>query len=212
MEYEGIRDVDYVLTTREYARLLKRKGINLMKLEDSKPYGDLARYTGAGMIFGVTGGVMEASLRTLSEVLGEPDHEIDFVDVRGTTGIKEATYTIAGVELNVAVVHGGASIKEFFSKMKKSKKQYHFVEFMGCIGGCINGGGQPIHPAKVQDNVDISALRTASVYAIDMHKKHRESHQNKVITRMYKDWLGEPGSNFAKELMHTQYFERKYYK
>jgi len=212
MEYEGIRDVDFVLTTREYARLLKRKGIDLMKLEESKPYGDLARYTGAGMIFGVTGGVMEASLRTISEVLGEPDHEIEFKEVRGSKDIKEATYNLAGQELNIAVVHGGASIKEFFAKMKKSKKQYHFVEFMGCIGGCINGGGQPIHPAKIQDTVDISALRSASVYAIDEHKKHRESHTNKIITKMYHDWLVEPGSDFAKKLMHTSYKPRNFYK
>ena len=172
-----------------------------MKLEESKPYGDLARYTGAGMIFGVTGGVMEASLRTLSEVLGEPDVEIEFHDVRGSKGIKEATYMLAGQELNIAVVHGGASIKEFFKKMKKSKKTYHFVEFMGCIGGCINGGGQPIHSAKIQDTVDISALRTASVYKIDEHKKHRHSHTNKIITKMYNDWL-----------IDTSYKPRKYYK
>ncbi len=212
MEYEGIRDVDYVLTTREYARLLKRKGIDLMKLGDSKPYGDLARYTGAGMIFGVTGGVMEASLRTISEVLGEEDKEIKFTKVRGHEGIKEATYTLAGQELNVAVVHGGASIKEFFKRMKNSKKEYHFIEFMGCIGGCINGGGQPIHSAKIQDTVDISLLRSQSVYAIDEHKKHRESHTNKIILQMYKDWLVEPGSDFAHKLIHTKYKPRKFYK
>lgn len=212
MEYKGIRDVDYSLTTREYARLLKRKGINLMDLEDSKPYGDLAKYTGAGMIFGVTGGVMEAALRTISEVLGEPDHSIEFTEVRGTKGIKEASYNLAGQELNVAVVHGGTSIKEFLSKLKESKKQYHFVEFMGCIGGCINGGGQPIHPAKIQETVDISALRTASVYKIDEEKEYRKSHENKVITKMYHDWLQEPGSDLAKELMHTSYSPRKYYK
>ena len=212
MEYEGIRDVDYVLTTREYARLLKRKGINLMKLENSKPYGDLTRYTGAGMIFGVTGGVMEASLRTISEVLGEESKEIEFHNVRGLKNIKEATYSLAGQEINIAVVHGAKNITEFFKKMKKSKKQYHFVEFMGCIGGCINGGGQPIHQAKIQDTVDISAKRIASVYAIDEHKKHRQSHTNKIITKMYVDWLQEPGSDFAKELMHTSYKPRKYYK
>ena len=212
MEHEGVRDVDYVLTTREYARLLKRKGINLMKLEDAKPFGYLAKYTGAGVIFGVTGGVMEASLRTISEVLGEKASEIDFKPVRGHKGIKEATYTLAGQELNIAVVHSGASIKDFFERMKKVKKNYHFVEFMGCIGGCINGGGQPIHPAKIQDTVDISALRTQSLYSIDDHKKHRESHTNKNILKLYKDWLIEPGSDFAHELIHTDYKARKFYK
>ncbi len=212
MKYQGIPDVDYVLTTREYARLLKRKGIDLMQLEDSKPYGDLAKYTGAGMIFGVTGGVMEAALRTISEVLGEEDHPIEFKEVRGNKGIKEATYTLAGKKLNVAVVHGGINIKQFFKDLKTTKKEYHFVEFMGCIGGCINGGGQPIHPAKIQETVDISALRTASVYDIDVHTERRRSHENKVITKMYHDWLGEPGSPLAKSLMHTKYTPREYYK
>ena len=105
-----------------------------------------------------------------------------------------------------------ANIKEFIKRMKKNKKQYHFVEFMGCTGGCINGGGQPIHPAKIQDSVDISALRTQSLYDMDSSKKHRESRTNKLLMRMYKDWLGEPNSELAHNLLHTSYTERKFYK
>jgi len=212
MEYEGIRDVDHVLTTREYARMLKRMNIDFMNLEDSFPHGRIARYTGAGIIFGVSGGVMEAALRTVSEVLGEEQGALDFKEVRGLSDIKEATYNIMGTDINVAVVHGGANIKEFIKRMKKNKKQYHFVEFMGCTGGCINGGGQPIHPAKIQDSVDISALRTQSLYDMDSSKKHRESRTNKLLMRMYKDWLGEPNSELAHNLLHTSYTERKFYK
>ena len=212
MEYEGIRDVDHVLTTREYARMLKRLNIDFMNLEDSFPHGRIARYTGAGIIFGVTGGVMEGALRTVSEVLGEEQGAIDFKEVRGSKDIKEATYNIMGTEINVAVVHGGTSIKEFFKRMKKYKKQYHFVEFMGCVGGCINGGGQPIHSAKIQETVDISALRTQTLYDIDSKKKHREARTNKLLMRMYKDWLGEPNSELAHNLLHTDYKPRKFYK
>ncbi len=188
MEHNGVRDVDFVLTTREYARLLKRKGVDFMKLEDGHPLGDLNKYSGAAPIFGATGGVMEAALRTVSEVLEEKETPIEFKEARGLQGIKEATYKVAGIDVNIAVVHGGASIKEFFKKMKKSKKQYHFVEFMACTGGCINGGGQPIHPAK------------------------RKSHLNPVITKIYEEFLGEPGSHLAHELLHTTYKKRDFYK
>ena len=117
-----------------------------------------------------------------------------------------------GTEINVAVVHGGSSIKEFFKRMKKNKKEYHFVEFMGCTGGCINGGGQPIHPAKVQDNVDIRTLRAESLYAIDAAQEHRKSHLNPIITKIYEEWLEEPGSHKAHELLHTTYTPKKFYK
>ena len=212
MESDGVRDVDYVLTTREYARLLKRKGIDFMNLEDSKAYGNLAKYSGAAVIFGATGGVMEAAVRTVSEILEGKTTPIEYKQARGLAEIKEATLTIAGIDVNIAVVHGGSSIKHFFEIMKKSDKQYHFVEFMACTGGCINGGGQPIHPAKIQDSVDISALRTQSLYDMDSSKKHRESRTNKLLMRMYKDWLGEPNSELAHNLLHTSYTERKFYK
>ncbi len=212
MEFEGIRDVDLVLTNREYARLLKRRGVDFMKLEDSKPHGELARYTGAAAIFGATGGVMEAALRTVSEMLEEKHTAVDFKEARGLKGIKEATYNIAGMDINIAVVNGGVSITKFFEKMKKSKKQYHFVEFMACTGGCINGGGQPIHPAKIQDEVDIRIERMDTLYEIDAAKKHRKSHTNKVVMNIYKEYLGEPNSEFAHKLLHTSFSQKKFYK
>ena len=211
MEFDGVRDVDFVLTTREYARLLKRKGIDFMRLEDGKPIGELAKYSGAAPIFGTTGGVMEAALRTVSEILEEKETPIDFHEARGLEGVKEATYNVAGIDVNIAVVHGGSSIKEFFAKMKKSKKQYHFVEFMACTGGCINGGGQPIHPAIVQDKHDIRALRAKTLYEIDKDCEHRKSHFNPVVMGLYEEWLEEPGSHKAHDLLHTHYAQRKYY-
>jgi len=211
MEFDGVRDVDLVLTTREYARLLKRKGINFMKLEDSVPYGELNKYSGAAPIFGTTGGVMEAALRTVSEILEDKETQIDFQVARGLQGVKEATLKVAGIDVNIAVVHGGSSIKEFFAKMKKSKKQYHFVEFMGCTGGCINGGGQPIHPAIIQDKYDIRALRAKSLYEIDSNKEKRKSHLNEVVMNLYTEYLGEPGSHRAHDLLHTKYQPRKFY-
>ena len=212
MEFDGVRDVDYVLTTREYARMLKRKGIDFMRLEDGEPVGELSKYTGAAAIFGATGGVMEAALRTVSEILEEKETPIEFKEARGLKGIKEATYHVAGIDVNVAIVHGGINIKEFFAKMKKSKKQYHFVEFMACTGGCINGGGQPIHPAVVQDNVDIRQLRIDSLYKIDEDHSHRKSHLNKVVMDLYEDFLGEPGGHKSHDLLHTKYKPRAFYK
>ncbi len=211
MQTNGIKDVDYVLTTREYARLLKRKGINLMKLEDGHPIGDLSKYSGAAPIFGATGGVMEAALRTVSEILEEKETPIDFKEARGMADIKEATYKVAGIDVNVAVVHGGSSIKDFFAKMKKSKKQYHFVEFMACTGGCINGGGQPIHSAKIQDSIDIRAVRAKTLYEIDEQKEQRKSHLNPIITKIYDEFLEKPGSEKAHQLLHTHYHKRDFY-
>lgn len=212
MEHDGLRDVDYVLTTREYARLLKRKGIDFMHLEDETPFGDLAKYSGAAVIFGATGGVMEAALRTVSEILEEEVTPIEYHDARGLKGIKEATLKVAGIDVNIAVVHGGTSIKDFFTKMKKSKKQYHFVEFMACTGGCINGGGQPIHPAKVQDSIDIRAERIKTLYEMDKSNKQRKSHNNEFVMNLYKDWLEKPGSHTAHDLLHTHYKPRQFYK
>jgi len=212
MEFEGVRDVDYVLTTREYARLIKRRGINFMNLEDGVPQSDLAKYTGAAPIFGATGGVMEAALRTVSEILEGHTTPIDFMEVRGMTDMREATYRVAGIDVNVAVVSGGTGIQEFFKHMRKTKKQYHFVEFMGCIGGCINGGGQPIHSAKIQDTVDIKAERANSLYEIDANSPKRKSHLNQVVMDLYTEWLGEPNSHKAHELLHTHYKKREFYK
>jgi NADP-reducing hydrogenase subunit HndD len=211
MGRNGIKDIDYVLTTREFARLIRRRGIDFRNLEDSKPYGMLSSYTGAGAIFGATGGVMEAALRTVSEVLDKKETQIEFKQVRGTEHIKEATFQIAGQDINVAVVHGGVAIQEFLDALKDSPKQYHFVEFMGCTGGCINGGGQPIVKAKDQDRLDIRKLRAQVLYDIDEKATLRKSHQNEFVKKLYEDFLEKPHSKKAHDLLHTTYHKREAY-
>ncbi len=207
MENDGIRDIDYVLTTREYARLVKRFGIDFNALEDYIPTSPLAKYTGAGVIFGATGGVMEAALRTVSHIL-DPENEdkIDFTVVRGVeNGIKEATIKIAGLDVNIAVAHGSVNLPELFKRIKEGKKQYHFIEVMACTGGCINGGGQPIVPAKIQESCDVRALRAQVLYQIDKDTPLHKSHENPSIIEAYKEFLGEPNSSLAHKLLHTTY-------
>jgi iron-only hydrogenase group A len=211
MGRNGIQDVDYVLTTREFARLIRRRGIDFRNLEDSKPYGMLSSYTGAGAIFGATGGVMEAALRTVSEILDNKETQIEFQEVRGTEHIKEATFQIAGQDINVAVVHGGVAIQEFLEQLKVGTKQYHFVEFMGCTGGCINGGGQPVVKAIDQDRYDIRKLRAQVLYDIDAKATLRKSHQNEFVKKLYEDFLEKPHSKKSHELLHTSYHKRETY-
>ena len=212
MEVDGLRDVDYVLTTRELARMIRREEIDYNSLKDYTPTGDLAKYTGAGTIFGVTGGVMEAAIRTVYEKLtGKELAPIDFEPVRGMKEIKEATLNVNGLDVNIAVVHGGKAIKEFFEILKTSKKQYHFVEFMGCVGGCINGGGQPIINAKIQDSVDYKKLRASVLYKEDTKSKIRKSHLNPSIIACYNEFLGEPNSHIAHKYLHTKYSKKTIY-
>lgn len=211
MGRDGYQDVDYVLTTREFARLIKRRGIDFRNLEDSKPFGMLASYTGAGVIFGATGGVMEAALRTVSEILENKETPIDFLEMRGTQDVKEATYTLQGKEINVAVVHGGAASKAFLEHLKTTDKQYHFVEFMGCTGGCINGGGQPVVVAKDQEKYDVRALRASVLYKIDEKQHLRKSHLNPFVLELYQNFLGEPHSKKSHDLLHTSYKKRNPY-
>jgi NADP-reducing hydrogenase subunit HndD len=211
MDSSGLQDVDYVITTREFARLIKQAGINFRELESMSPFGELAKWTGAGALFGATGGVMEAALRTVADVLEGQETDIDFSSIRGTTDIKEATYRIKGIDINVAVVHGGSAIKTFMEQLKTSKKEYHFVEFMGCTGGCINGGGQPIVPAKIADHVDVRALRASVLYSIDEHSTVRKSHQNETVKELYDNFLGHPNSVKAHHLLHTHYQKKGVY-
>ncbi|MGE4320934.1 MAG: NADH-dependent [FeFe] hydrogenase, group A6 [Acholeplasmataceae bacterium] len=211
MGRDGYMDVDYVLTTREFSRLIKRHDLDLNDLEPSKPFGMLASYTGAGAIFGATGGVMEAALRTVSEILEEKPTPVDFTAVRGTADIKEATIQVKGMDVNIAVVHGGVAIKAFLEQLKHSDKQYHFVEFMGCTGGCINGGGQPIVPAKIQDQVDVRKLRASVLYDIDQKGEFRKSHENPFVQELYKEYLEKPSSHKAHKLLHTSYQKREPY-
>ncbi len=212
MEYDGLRDVDIVITTRELARLIKRHKINFAGLEDFVPDGDFAQFSGAGLIFGATGGVMEAALRTVQDVLtGESLDQVDFESIRGTKDIKEATLNIGGKDINIAVVHGGSAIEQFFEILDENKKQYHFVELMGCTGGCVNGGGQPIIPSRINDDIDIRALRAGGLYNKDAQLKVRKSHENEAIKNLYAEFLGEPCSGLAHDMLHTTFSEKSIY-
>ena len=212
MEVDGIRDVDCVLTTRELARWIKINGIDFRNLEDYQPTSPIAQYTGAGVIFGTTGGVMEAALRTVYHILEGKDLEsLDIHATRGTEDIKEATIHIAGQDINIAIVHGGVHMPKMFDMIKNGEKKYHFIEFMGCTGGCVNGGGQPVVNAKVQDAVDVRAERAKALYSIDADCKLRQSHENPAVQALYAEFLGKPNSHKAHELLHTHYSKKGSY-
>ena len=205
----GVPDVDYAITTRELARMIDRAGIQFTTLPDEEFDAPLGLHTGAGVIFGATGGVMEAALRTAVETLtGENLPNVDFVDVRGTAGIKEKTYEVAGMTVKVAVVSGLANARELLNKIVSGEADYQFIEIMGCPGGCVNGGGQPQQPGYVRNTVDIKALRASVLYNLDKNATIRKSHENPAIQELYKEFLGEPGSHKAHELLHTTYVKR----
>lgn len=206
---EGIADVDVAITTRELARMIERAGINFAHLPDSEFDTPLGISTGAGSIFGATGGVMEAALRTAADWLtGGEMKKINFEEVRGVAAIKEATYHIGDLELRVAVTSGLANAKKVLESVKSGEKKYDFIEIMGCPGGCVNGGGQPVQPAEVHNFYDLRALRAAGLYADDAGKALRKSHENPAIQELYKEFFGEPGSHKAHEVLHTHYSER----
>ena len=205
----GVADVDIALTTRELARMIKRVGLEFNELPDEKFDDPLGESTGAGVIFGATGGVMEAALRTAVETLtGETLTSLDFNEVRGTKGIKEATYNVAGMDIHVAVASGLGNARALLNKVKAGEASYHFIEIMGCPGGCVNGGGQPQQPASVRNFTDIRALRAKALYDQDAAMPIRKSHENPSIKRLYEEFLGEPGSHKAHELLHTTYVKR----
>ena len=206
----GCPDVDFVLTTRELARMIERTGLQFLQLPDESFDEPLGLSTGAAVIFGATGGVMEAALRTAVETLtGEELPKLDFEEVRGTAGIKEATYNVAGMDVKVAVASGLSNAKELLEKVKSGEANYHFIEIMGCPGGCVNGGGQPQQPGRVRNTVDIRALRAKVLYDCDSAKAIRKSHENPAIKELYSTYLGEPGSEKAHHLLHTTYVKRK---
>lgn len=210
---EGLKDVDAVLTTRELAVLIKRSGINFLKLPDEEFDQDLlGEYSGAGVIFGVTGGVMEAALRTAYYKITGKDHElITFESVRGLDGIKEATIEIGDIKVNVAVAHGMKNAKPLLDDIRAGKSKYHFIEIMGCPGGCVNGGGQPYVKPCFLPNEDDDILntyvekRSKVLYSEDEKQAVRCSHHNKQIQELYANYLGEPNSHLAHELLHTSY-------
>ncbi len=209
MNTTGVRDIDVSITTRELARMIKVCGIDFKNLEDEmfdQPFGEA---TGAGVIFGATGGVMEAALRTVSEVLeNKPLEKLDFEAVRGTEGIKEATLTIAGKEVRVAVAHGLKNARKVLESVKSGEKHYDFIEIMACPGGCVNGGGQPIRSAKFHMDHDVRALRAKALYQEDANAAMRKSHENPVITMLYNEYFEKPCSHKAHELLHTHYHSR----
>ncbi|MGL5436870.1 MAG: NADH-dependent [FeFe] hydrogenase, group A6 [Lachnospiraceae bacterium] len=208
----GVPDVDYSLTTRELARMIKKVGLKYQNLPEEEFDLPLGLGTGAAVIFGATGGVMEAALRTAVETLtGEELQNLDFTDVRGMEGIKEAVYPIpaVGLEVKVAIASGLANAKELLEKVKSGEAEYHFIEIMGCPGGCINGGGQPQQPGYVRNTTDIRALRAKVLYDLDKGNSVRKSHENPAIKELYSTYLGEPGSHKAHHLLHTTYVKRR---
>lgn len=206
----GSPDVDYSITTRELARMIKQAGIRFTDLPDEGFDTPLGLGTGAGIIFGATGGVMEAALRTAVENLtGEELKKLEFTDVRGTEGIKEATYRIGDMDVNVAVASGLGNAKELLNRVKSGEANYHFIEIMGCPGGCVNGGGQPQQPGFVHNTTDIRSLRAKVLYDEDAAKTIRKSHESPAIKELYETYLGEPGSKKAHHLLHTTYVKRK---
>jgi iron-only hydrogenase group A len=219
MRDSGYKDVDYVLTTRELAMMIKQAGIDFEKLEDENYDSILGESTGAAVIFGATGGVMEAALRTAHEIITGrevPFTNLNIKPVRGMEGVKEATIKIKnvkpewnfleGVELNVAVAHGLANAKKLMKLVESGQSNYHFIEIMGCPGGCIGGGGQPI-----PTSAEIRKKRTDAIYEEDMNKPIRKSHENPEVVEVYKEFLGEPLGHKSHELLHTHYKVRKRY-
>ena len=219
MRASGFKDVDYVLTTRELAVMIKQAGIDFRALEPSHYDSVMGESTGAAVIFGATGGVMEAALRTAYEIVTGrevPFQNLNITPVRGLEGVKEASVKIEGctsdwkflegAEVKVAVANGLANANRLMSKIKKGEASYHFVEIMACPGGCIGGGGQPI-----PTNADIRKKRVEAIYSEDEHMMLRKSHENPEVIGVYKEFLGKPNSHKAHELLHTHYTEREGY-
>ena len=208
----GVPDVDVALTTRELARMIKRAGLMFQNLPDEEFDAPLGESTAAAVIFGATGGVMEAALRTAVETLtGETLPKVDFTEVRGTDGIKEATYNVGGMEVKAAVCSGLANARTLLDRIKNGEANYHIVEVMACPGGCVNGGGQPTQPASVRNFVDLKALRAKALYQMDADMPLRKSHENPAIKEVYENFLEKPGSHKAHEILHTSYVARPKY-
>ncbi len=214
---EGLKDVDAVLTTRELGDMIKRNGIMFNKLPDEEFDPDImGDYTGAGVIFGVTGGVMEAALRTAYFILEGKEYEaVNFEAVRGLQGIKEATVTMGGLDVKVAIASGMANAKVLLDQIREGKSPYHFIEIMGCPGGCINGGGQSYVREVFLPNEGFDIMETYkqkranALYSEDERQTLRQSHKNPQVQELYKKYLGEPNSHIAHELLHTTYQGRE---
>ena len=208
----GYPDVDAVITTRELARMIKTANIDFAALPDEDFDDLLGESTGAAVIFGATGGVMEAALRTAYEVItGKELADVNFTAVRGIEGIKEATVKVGDLDVNVAVAHSTGCASKLLDAVKRGEKNYHFIEVMGCPGGCVNGGGQPIVPASVRNVCDIRVERAKALYSEDTAKTLRKSHDNPQIKKIYDEYLEKPNSHKAHRLLHTTYTARPKY-
>lgn len=213
MEEDGLRDVDAVITTRELARMIKQGNIEYTTLEDSLFDDPMGEASGAGAIFGTTGGVMEAALRTAADTIERKDlGQFEYKDVRGGAGIKKASVTIAGREIKVVVASGLKNARKIMDEIRAGKADYDFVEIMACPGGCVMGGGQPIKNSKTRSTVDVRELRANSLYSIDEKSVVRKSHENPTIKTIYKEFFGEPGSEVAHKYLHTTYHKQDKYK
>jgi NADP-reducing hydrogenase subunit HndD len=210
LQATGYPDVDAVLTTRELAKMIKQAGIDFVKLDDEDFDPTLGDSTGAAVIFGATGGVMEAALRTVAEIVtGNPLENLEIHAVRGLEGVKEVEVPLGDITVKAAVAHGTGNAKILMDMVRSGEKEYHFIEVMGCPGGCVTGGGQPIVPAQVQMEVDVRAKRASAIYDEDRSLPVRKSHENESVMKVYKEYLGEPNSHKAHELLHTHYTPRK---
>lgn len=212
MKNEELYDVDNVITTRELAKMIKLANIEFAKLEDNNFDEPMGEATGAAAIFGTTGGVMEAALRTAQDTLtGKDLPKINFEQVRGGDAIKKATVNIAGKNINVVATSGLSNARIILDEIKSGKADYQFVEIMACPGGCVMGGGQPIKNAKTRAEVDVRKLRADSLYTIDEKSSIRKSHENPIVKKVYEEFLEEPGSYRAHKLLHTKYKKREKY-
>ena len=215
-KFEVTRDelgnyTDAAITTRELAKMIKEAGVDFANLSDADYDDPFGLASGAGAIFGATGGVMEAALRTAAKALGDEDEPIVFNEVRGTQGIKEATYTLGGNTVKVAIASGLGNARSLLDAIKRGEKEYTFVEIMACPGGCVNGGGQPYVHDEIRNNVDLKALRAKALYDYDGKSATRCSHENATVTKLYEEFFGEPNSHKAHELLHTHYAARPKY-
>ena len=212
MEVDGVRDVDYVLTTRELARLIKQENIDFNTLEDSNFDDPMGEASGAGAIFGTTGGVMEAAIRTAVDTLENKSIDrLEYHEVRGEKGIKETSLNINGTEIRIAVASGLANARKLMDQIRRGESPYHFIEIMACPGGCVTGGGQPIKSSKIRAEVDVRKLRADALYDIDEKSTVRKSHENPAIKEIYGSYLQKPGSELAEKLLHTHYTPKEKY-
>ncbi|MBR2388866.1 MAG: [Clostridia bacterium] len=205
----GVPDVDIAVTTREVGRMITKAGIDFRSLDDEKFDDPFSIGSSAGAIFGATGGVMEAALRTAAEVIeGKPLEKLEFSEVRGVEGVKTASYKLGDITLNVAVASGTGNAKKVLDAVKAGELDVQFIEIMACPGGCVNGGGQPIQPAVVRATTDLRAVRAAVLYNDDEKADLRKSHENSAVKKLYDEYFGEPNSHKAHEILHTHYVKR----